>query len=96
MGTFGLVFFSLYLPAMVALDVAMLVSLLRPGDERRQMIVWRAGTWTLVGVTGGLVFGIAEAIVLAQDMRVNPLAVLTGAATLYFLCLLFYKRKYGD
>lgn len=31
--------FILWLCVMIVLDIAMLVSLLRPGDERRQMVV---------------------------------------------------------
>ena len=42
MGTFGLILFGLYLLAMIVLDIAMIISLLKPGDERRQMIVWKA------------------------------------------------------
>ena len=56
MGTFGLILFGLYLLAMIVLDIAMIISLLKPGDERRQMIVWKASTWTLAGITGSLVF----------------------------------------
>ena len=96
MGTFGLILFGLYLLAMIVLDIAMIISLLKPGDERRQMIVWKASTWTLAGITGSLVFSIAERIIKSHEMQVNPSTTLTAAATIYFICLLFYKKKYGD
>ena len=40
----GLVLFAVFLLVLIGLDVAMLVSLVRPGDERRKMIVWKAST----------------------------------------------------
>ena len=73
----------------------MIVSLVRPGDERRQLIVWKAGTWTLVGTAGGLVISIVECMVRNEAVSVNPFIVLSTAAILYFVILLIYKRKYG-
>ena len=52
--------FILWLCAMIVLDIAMLISLLRPGDERRQMVVWKASTWTLMGLVGMLVIEIVR------------------------------------
>ena len=37
------------------LDIAMLVTLLRPGDERNQIIVWKAPSFTLISVVGCLI-----------------------------------------
>lgn len=92
----GLILFGVYLLVMLILDIGMLVSLMRPGDERRQMIVWKASTWTLVATMGSLVVGIIEGIVKVQEMSINPFSTLTATATIYFVCLLYYKRKYGD
>lgn len=91
----GLVAFGLFLLISVALDVGMIVSLVRQGDERRQLMVWKAGTWTLVGTSGGLVLSIIECIVRNEAVSVNPFIVLSTAAILYFVVLLIYKRKYG-
>ena len=44
----GWMFFAVILLAFVFLDAAMVVSLVRPGDERRMMIVWKASTYTLL------------------------------------------------
>lgn len=92
----GFILFGIYLLVMISLDIAMIISLIRPGDERRQMIVWRASTWTLVATMGSLAVCIIERMVNVQEMSVNPFSTLTAAATIYFICLLYYKRKYGD
>lgn len=95
MNNFGLVLFGVYLLVMIILDIAMIISLIKPGDERRQMIVWKAGTWTLAATMGSLIFCIAESIIKVERMSVNPFTMLTSAATIYFICLLYYKKKYG-
>ncbi len=89
------VLFILYLCAMIVLDIAMLVSLLRPGDERRQLVVWKASTWTLVGLVGMLVIEVAKGFVTGSVDMINPFIHLTVAATLYFGFSLYFKRKLG-
>ena len=74
----------------------MLVSLVRPGDERRKMIVWKASTWTLLGTVGAMVVEIAEDLLRGQALANNPFTQLGATATIYFLALLYYKKKYGD
>ena len=51
--------FFLFLLLLMALDIAMIVSLLKTGDERRQLIVWKASTGTLLIVVLSLVIQIA-------------------------------------
>lgn len=92
---FLIVLFLLYLCAMIALDIAMLVSLLRPGDERRQLVVWKASTWTLIGLVGMLVIEVAKGFVTGSVDMINPFVHLTVAATLYFGFSLYFKRKLG-
>lgn len=92
---FLIVLFLLYLCAMIALDIAMLVSLLRPGDERRQLVVWKASTWTLIGLVGMLVIEVANGFVTGSVDMINPFIHLTVAATLYFGFSLYFKRKLG-
>ncbi len=92
---FLIVLFLLYLCAMIALDIAMLVSLLRPGDERRQLVVWKASTWTLIGLVGMLVIEVAKGFVTGSVDMINPFIHLTVAATLYFGFSLYFKRKLG-
>lgn len=92
---FLIVLFLLYLCAMIALDIAMLVSLLRPGDERRQLVVWKASTCTLMGLVGALVIEIIKGFVTGSVDMINPFVHLTVAATLYFGFSLYFKRKLG-
>lgn len=87
--------FILWLCAMIVLDIAMLISLLRPGDERRQMVVWKASTWTLIGLVGMLVIEVAKGFVTGSVDMINPFIHLTVAATLYFGFSLYFKRKLG-
>lgn len=87
--------FILYLCAMIALDIAMLVSLLRPGDERRQLVVWKASTCTLMGLVGMLVIEVVKGFVTGSVDMINPFVHLTVAATLYFGFSLYFKRKLG-
>ena len=87
--------FILYLCAMIALDIAMLISLLRPGDERRQLVVWKASTCTLMGLVGMLVIEIIKGFVTGSVDMINPFVHLAVAATLYFGFSLYFKRKLG-
>lgn len=87
--------FFLFLFVLMALDIAMIVSLLKTGDERRQLIVWKASTGTLLIVVLSLVIQIAESIVRSQAMETNPFITLSIAAVIYFIELLYYKKRYS-
>lgn len=89
------VLFILYLCAMIVLDIAMVVSLLRPGDERRQLVVWKASTCTLMGLVGMLIIEIIKGFVTGSVDLINPFVHLTVAATLYLGFSLYFKRKLG-
>ena len=89
-----LVLFFLFLLALIVLDIFMLVSLVRPGDERRQMIVWKASAITLLSTAGGLVLDILFALARGRALEGNNPFV--GVMALVFcLALLYYKRKYS-
>ena len=88
--------FGIFLLALIALDVLMIISLLKTGDERRQLIVWKASTFTLLIVIGGLILDIVESIIRSEAMLINPFVKLSVTAMVYFLTLLYYKKKYGD
>ncbi len=90
-----LIVFGIFLLALIVLDVSMIISLVRPGDERKQMIVWKASTVTLLGVAGSLVIDVAEALIKGDPMTVNPFIKLSAVATVYFFALLFFKKRYG-
>ena len=85
----------IFIGALIVLDVAMVVSLARPGDERRQMIVWKASTYTLLGTAGSLCLNIVEKLVRMEPMAVNPFVTLGAAAIIYFLLLLYFRHKHG-
>jgi hypothetical protein len=78
---------------MVILDVGMVVSLLRPGDERRQLVVWKASAATLLGAVGLMFVDLAKWV--AQMDVYNPFVRLGAVAIVYFVCLLYYRKKYG-
>ena len=89
------IIFLVILAVFAILDIVMLVTLSLPGDERNQIIVWKASTFTLLATVGGNVLDIIENVVRAQPMTVNPFVELEVAAILYFAALMYYKRKYG-
>ena len=91
-----LVLFGIFLLTLIVLDISMIVSLLRTGDERRQLIVWKASTSTLLVVVGGLVIDIVESLVRSEAMLINPFIKLSVTAMVYLLTLLYYKKRYGD
>ena len=43
-----LIAFAVFLLVLIFLDLAMVVPMLRPGDERKQMIVWKTSGFTLL------------------------------------------------
>ena len=87
--------FLIFLLALIILDLAMIIFLIKTGDERRQLIVWKASTFTLLVVVLGLVFDIVESIVKSESMLINPFIKLSVTAMVYLLTLLYYKRKYS-
>lgn len=92
----ALVLFGIFLLILIILDIAMIVSLLRTGDERRQLIVWKASAFTLLIVVLTLVIDVIESIVRVEAMLINPFIKLSVTAMVYLLTLLYYKKRYGD
>ena len=95
MENLALVLFGIFLLILIILDIAMIVSLLRTGDERRQLIVWKASAFTLLVVVGTLVLDVVESIVRVEAMLINPFIRLSVTAMVYLLTLLYYKKRYG-
>ena len=93
---FFLILFGHCLLGTIVLDVAMVVSLARVGDERRQLIVWKAGSFTLLVTVLTQVFDVVEAVVRAQKLQSNPFIDLSVTAVTYFVVLLVLKKRYGD
>ena len=89
------IFLGVVLLIFTVLDVIMLVSLLIPGDERNQVIVWKASSFTLLATIGAKILDVIENFVKAQPMTANPFIQLEVAAILYFIALMYYRRKHG-
>ena len=94
--TIILALFFLFLVALIALDIFLFVSLMRRGDERNRLIVWKASAFTLLATAGGHVVDIV--IPLAQRQPVessNPFVQLGVMTLVFFLATLYYKRKHS-
>lgn len=89
------IFLGIILVGFTALDIIVLVSLLIPGDERNQIIVWKASSFTLLGIVGWLLLDIIENFITSTSMTINPFIHLEVIAIVYFVSLMFYKRRLG-
>ena len=79
----------------IGLDLYMLFTLLHPGDERGQLVVWKASAYTLLATSGALMLEVIENFVRAQVMSINPLVHLAVTGITYFVVLLYFRRKLG-
>ena len=91
----AMIFLGVVLAVFTVLDIFMLVTLLKPGDERNQIIVWKASSFTLLGVVGANILTVIEKIVTAQPLTQNPFVQLEVFAIMYFVSLMYYKRKHS-
>ena len=90
-----LIAFAVFLLVLIFFDLAMVISMLRPGDERKQMIVWKTSAFTLLVAVLMLVFDIVEALIKGEAVLVNPFIRLSVVAMVYFVTLLVEKKRYG-
>lgn len=91
----AMIFLGVILVIFAALDIMMVVSLAKPGDERNQIIVWKASSFTLLGMVGANLLNVVYRFVRAQPLMQNSLIQLETTAILYFVILLYYKRRHG-
>ena len=91
----AMIFLGVVLAVFTVLDIFMLVTLLKPGDERNQIIVWKASSFTLLGVVGANILTVIEKFVTAQPLTQNPFVQLEVLAIMYFVSLMYYKRKHS-
>ena len=94
--TLFLIVFGIFLIALIFIDFMMIVSLLKTGDERRKLMVWKASFFTLLITVLGLVLDVITAVLQAEAMRNNPFIELSVIAMTYFLTLLYYKKGMAD
>ena len=91
----AMIFLGVVLAVFTVLDIFMLVTLLKPGDERNQIIVWKASSFSLLGVVGANILTVIEKFVTAQPLTQNPFVQLEVFAIMYFVSLMYYKRKHS-
>ena len=84
----AMIFLGVVLAGFTVLDIFMLVTLLKPGDERNQIIVWKASSFTLLGVVGANILTVIEKFVTAQPLTQNPFVQLEVFAIMYFVSLM--------
>lgn len=91
----AMIFLGVVLLIFAVLDITMLVSLLKPGDERSQTIVWKASSYTLLATVGAKIIDVIVKFVRAQPMTANPFVQLEVIAIIYFIALMYYKKRHG-
>lgn len=91
----AMIFLIVVLLLFAAVDLVMVVTLLRPGDERGQVVVWKASAWTLLAVVGTLILDVIENVVRGQYVSVNPFILLEVTATIYCVALVVIKKRHG-
>ncbi|MEA4811502.1 MAG: hypothetical protein VB108_02900 [Anaerolineaceae bacterium] len=103
MGTPAMIFLGMVFIVFAAIDIALIVSLIKPGDERKQMIVWKASTFTLLVTVLEMVINILAGIAgkgvpvnSHMQFPINTFIRLEMIALVYFLALLYFKKKYGE
>lgn len=89
------IFIVMVLIIFVIMDIIMLVSLLKPGDERNQIIVWKAGTYTLTVTTGVMILNVVQDLIFEASVIINPLIHLEITVILYFAALMYFKKRYS-
>ena len=95
MDNIALIIFGIFLSALIILDISLIISLLRTGDERRQLIVWKTSAFTLLVVMGTLIIDVIRSLINAEAMLINPFIKLSITAMIYFLSIQYYKKRYG-
>ena len=91
----AMIFLMAVLLLFAVLDGIMLCSLLRPGDERGQIVVWKASAFTLLATVGSHLLTVLTGFVRGASMATNSLVQLEAAAIIYCLSLLYYRRRHG-
>lgn len=91
----AMIFLGVVLLVFTVLDLVMLVSLLKPGDERKQIIVWKASSFTLIVTVGATIIDVIWNLITEQPMTANPFIQLEVAAVIYFIALMYYQKRHG-
>lgn len=89
------IFLGIILLIFLVLDVSMLVSLIKPGDERNQIIVWKASSYTLSVVIGVMILNVIQEFIGERVAPINPLIQLELTAIVYFIALMICKKRHS-
>lgn len=89
------IFLGVVLLVFILLDTIMIVSLLKPGDERNQIIVWKASGYTLLVSVGTMILDVIENFVRGNEMSLNPFIHLELIAIVYLIALQIFKKRHG-
>lgn len=95
MPTSAMIFLEVVLFVFAVMDLVMIVSLIKPGDERKQMMVWKASAYTLLVTVGSMLIDIVVCGIRGQASSSNSLILLEVTAIIYFISLLYFRKKYG-
>lgn len=89
------ILFLAFLALSAALIVWMFISLVRLGDERRQLIVGKACTFSFMGMAGYLLLRTLVFLLGEGRELLHPLITLMVAAYLFAGSLAWYRHKLG-
>lgn len=86
--------------SMLAIIAAMIVSMVRRGDERRQEILNRTCAWTFYILVGVMVLDVVWGVYRSTAHNIpmegeDPMVRLVVTAVIYTVSLAVNKRKYG-
>lgn len=89
------IFLGIILLIFVVLDVSVLMSLIKPGDERNQIIVWKASSYTLLVTIGVMILNVTQELIVDRVAPLNPLIQLEVTAIIYFIALMIIKKEHS-
>lgn len=72
-----------------------ITSLTKPGDERNQIIVWKASSYTLLVVIGVMILNVIQEFFGERVAPINPLIQLELTAIVYFIALMVFKKRHS-
>lgn len=93
-----LILFVIFLLACFVSIAFMFVSLAKKGDERRQMIITKASTWSFLVVMGSIVIRIIMRLAgISQDGNyISALfSTLIAGSAVFLVSLMYYRKRYG-
>jgi len=89
---------------LLVMDFCLVISILKKGDERRQLIVWKSSTYTFSVLVGVLVLDCISKLMTpifnlptaSNGNGSSPFSLLTITAITYFISLKYHQKKFGN